>query len=156
MTISKWSTVALAVVLAGPCSILAQPRMSSGLQDVKRVTCAFPVLATATWDASGVPRAEVKEAPLVMSYDAIDTDEGTARFNGRYGDTPIVARASIWSLHLLQMGSEGTMRLTTIFNRQNSPGRFMAVHTVHEVTPVGLPGFASRPEQHYGECEVER
>ena len=144
------------MVFAGPGSAHAQARMSSGLQDAKRVTCTFPVLATGTWDAKGVPKGEVKEAPLTVSYDAIDTDEGTARVNGRYGDMPIVAKASIWSLHLLQMGSEGTVRLTTVFNREGSPGKFMAVHTIHEFTPVGLPGFASRPEQHYGECEIER
>ena len=130
--------------------------MSSGLQDVKRVTCTFSVLATGSWDVRGVPKAEVKTTALTVSYDAIDTDDGTARANTQYGDLPIIAKASIWSLHLLQMGAEGTVRLTTVFNRENRPGTFKAVHTVHEFTPVGLPNAASRPEQHYGECEIER
>jgi hypothetical protein len=130
--------------------------MTGALQTVKRVTCTFPVLATTTWDANGVPAAQVKETPLTVSYDAIDADEGTARFNGPFGDMPIIARLSVWSLHLLQMGSEGTLRLTTIFDRENGKGKLKAVHTIHEFTPVGLPGFASRPEQHYGECEIGR
>jgi hypothetical protein len=128
--------------------------MTGTLQSAKSVTCTFPVLATGTWDANGVPTAQVKGAPLTISYDAIDTDEGTARFNGPYGKLEIIARMSTWSLHLLQMGSEGTLRLTTVFDRENGPGKLKAVHTIHEFTPVGLPGFASRPEQHYGECEV--
>jgi hypothetical protein len=98
----------------------------------------------------------VKKTSLTMSYDAIDADDGTARLNTRYGDLPIIAKASIWSLHLLHAGSEGTVLLTTVFNRENRPGKFKAVHTVHEFTPVGLPNFASRPEQHYGECAIER
>jgi len=30
------------------------------------------------------------------------------------------------------------------------------VHTRHEYTEVRLPGFTSRPEQYYGECEITR
>ena len=153
MKILGWSTVVLVVVFLVSGPAYAQPRMSGVLHAAKRVTCTFPVLTTATWDAEGVPKAEVKETSLTLSYDAIDT---AARANTRYGDLPIIATASIWSLHFLQMGSEGTLRLTTVFDRESSPGKFLAVHTVHEFTPVGLPGFASRPEQHYGVCEVER
>jgi hypothetical protein len=152
----KWSAFALAVVIVSPCSARAQSRMSRGLQDVKRATCTFPVLAMGRWDAGGVPDVEVKKTLLTLSYDAIDADDGTARLNTRSGDLPIIAKASVWSLHLLQMGGEGTARLTTVFNRENRPGTFKAVHTVHEFTPVGFPNFASLPEQHYGECTVER
>jgi hypothetical protein len=156
MKIVGWSTVALVVafVVMGP--VYAQGRMSGTLHTAKQVTCTFPIFTRGTWDDNGVPKADVKDTPLTLSYDEIDTDGGTARFNGRYGDVPIIATASIWSLHFLQMGSEGTLRLTTVFDRESSPGKFRAVHTVHEFTPVGLPGFASRPEQHYGECEVGR
>jgi hypothetical protein len=156
MGITKWSTVALLAAFALPRAAHAQPRMSGELQGAKRITCTFSVVATGSWDTHGLPKAEIKPASLTMSYDAIDTDDGTARLNGRYGEVPIIAKASIWSLHLLQTGSEGTMRLTTVFDRENGPGKFQAVHTVHEFTPVGLPIFASRPEQYYGECEIGR
>lgn len=156
MTISKWSTAALAAMLVCPGPVHAQARMSSGMQDVKRVTCTFSIRATGRWDVTGVPKAEVTKTSLTMSFDAIDADDGTARVNTRYGDLPIIAKASIWSLHLLQVGSEGTMLLTTVFNRENRPGTFKAVYTVHEFTPIGLPNFASQPEQHYGECAIER
>jgi len=156
MKIAMRSAVALVVLVAGARAGHAQTRMSSGMQDVKRVTCTFPVLATVSWDVGGALSAEVKKASVILSYDAIDADEGTAQSNTPYGDQPIITKASVWSLHLLQMGPEGTVRLTTVFNRQNRAGKFNAVHTVHELTPVGRPNFASRPEQHYGDCDVER
>jgi hypothetical protein len=156
MGIMNWRTVALLAVFVVPHAAHAQGLMTGTLRGVKRVTCTFPVLAIGTWDANGVPTAQVKETPLTVSYDAIDTDEGTARFNGPFGDLAIIARVSTWSLHLLEIGSEGTLRLTTVFDRESGPGKLKAAHTIHEFTPVGLPGFASRPEQHYGECEVGR
>ena len=156
MKIINWSAVALTLLLGRPCPAHGQSSMSAGLQGVTRVTCTFTAAAAGTWDDTGVARAAAKEAAVSISYDAIDTDGGTARINTRHGELAIIARASTWSLHLLQMGPEGTMGLTTVFNRENTPGKFKGVHTVHEFTPVGLPNFASRPEQHYGECEVER
>jgi hypothetical protein len=54
------------------------------------------------------------------------------------------------------MSGEGVLRITTVFDKQNSPGKFKAVHARHEYTDVSLPGFTSRPEQYYGECELGR
>ncbi len=154
--LKKWSTAALAALWVWPCSAYAQERMSSGMQDVKRLTCKFSILATGRWDVGGVPSADVKKTSLTVSYESIDSDDGTGRLITPYGDLPIIAKASVWSLHLLHTGSEGTMILTTVFNREHRPGTFKAVHTTHEFTPVGLPNFASRPGQHYGECAIER
>jgi hypothetical protein len=59
----------------------------------------------------------------------------------------------------MQMDNSGPLYLTTVFSaggRDQLPGaRLRAVHTRHEFTSVSLPGFTSRPEQYYGECEVE-
>jgi hypothetical protein len=156
MRILAWGPVALAAMLASPSSVHAQARMSSGMHDVTRATCTFSIRATGQWDERGIPKAEAKSSSLTLSYEAIDADDGTARLNARYGVLHVIARASVWSLHLLHTGAEGTVLLTTVFNREHRPGRFQAVHTIHEFTPVGLPNFASRPEQHYGECVIER
>jgi hypothetical protein len=43
-----------------------------------------------------------------------------------------------------------------VFDKENTPGKYKAVHTRHEYTEVSLPGFTSRPEQYYGECEIAR
>ncbi len=134
----------------------AQVATSKVLGGARRVACTFPILATGTWDGAGAPQAEIKPASLTVSYDSIDTEDGTAHVNGPFGDLPIIARLTIWSLHFLQMGSEGSLRLTTVFEKETRPGRFKAVHTIHEFTQVSLPGFTSRPEQYYGECAIER
>lgn len=146
---------AMAIVLVSAATAHAQARPLKPLSGAKRVSCSFPLMATGTWDDAGGPKAEVKPATLKVAYDSIDTDDGTARLLGPYGNVSIIAKLSLWSLHLLQMGAEGALNLTTVFDRQIRPGHFNATHTVHEYTQVLVPGFTSRPEQYYGECAVE-
>jgi hypothetical protein len=43
-----------------------------------------------------------------------------------------------------------------VFDKETRAGRLQAVHTRHEYTAVSLPGFTSRPEQYYGDCEAAR
>jgi len=132
----------------------AQPQSASSvLATAEKVTCIFPLYAVGTW-TNGAPSAELKKALLSVSFDQIDTDDGTARANGPYGPIHIIAKLSIWSLHLLEMGTEGVLRITTVFDKESRPGKYKAVHTRHEYTEVSLPGFTSRPEQYYGECEI--
>jgi hypothetical protein len=133
----------------------AQSSLSPVLANAKSVTCVFPLYAVGTWE-KGEPKAELKKASLSVAFDEINTEDGTARLNGPYGDLHIIAKLSIWSLHLLEMSGEGVLRITTVFDKQNSPGKFKAVHARHEYTDVSLPGFTSRPEQYYGECELGR
>jgi hypothetical protein len=133
-----------------------QMRNSKVLQGVKRVTCAFSIITTGTWDTTGVAKADVKPIAVKVSFHTIDTEDGTAIVNGQFGPLPIITKLSIWSLHFLQMGSEGSLRLTTVFDTETRPGKYKAVHSIHEYTPVILPGFTSRPEQYVGECELER
>ena len=45
---------------------------------------------------------------------------------------------------------------TTVLDRETTDGKLMAVHTRHEYTNTSLPSYTSRPEQYYGECEVQR
>jgi hypothetical protein len=157
-----WHRAGIAVVFAAATSMMlatsshAQAPPSKALNGTKKVACSFPLMATGTWESSGAPKAEVTRATLTVSYDSIDTEDGTARVNTTFGAVPIIAKVSIWSLHFLQMGPDGSLRLTTIFDTETRPGRFKAVHTIHEYTQVSLPGFTSRPEQYYGECAVER
>lgn len=147
---------AVVIVLAFVGAVDAQVATWKEMRDVKRVSCAFSMFTTGSWDAAGTPKGDLKPVTFEVSYDTIDTEDGTARVNGPYGPLPIIVKLSIWSLHFLQMGSEGSLRLTTVFDKESRPGRFRAVHTIHEHTPISLPGFASRPEQYYGECAVER
>ena len=52
--------------------------------------------------------------------------------------------------------SGGALYTTTVFARRTAAGKFIAVHTRHEFTDASVPGFTSRPEQYYGDYDVER
>jgi hypothetical protein len=121
---------------------------------VKKVSCVFPTLATGTW-TNGKPSAEIKSAKLSLKFESINTDEGTAEMVGAYGTADIIVRLSNGTLHLVQMFRDGPLYTTTVFPKETAGGKLQAVHTRHEYTEVVLPGFTSRPEQYYGECEIE-
>ncbi len=140
-----------AVALSLPSEAPAQAR--SRLATVKAVKCVFPLMATGTWNKAEA-QADIKPAKLTIGFDQIDTEEGTAQATGTFGPSHIIARLSLWSLHLLAIGSEGALQVTTLFDRETADGKLKAVHTRHEYTDVSLPGFTSRPEQYYGDCEI--
>ena len=59
-------------------------------------------------------------------------------------------------LHFMQVGLNGFLYTTTVFDKVSKPGRLRAVHTRHEYTEINLPGYTSRPQQYYGDCEVRQ
>jgi hypothetical protein len=119
------------------------------------ISCTFTTMATGTWNA-GVAAAETKASKLAIGFDQIDTDQGTARVIGSFGPSDIIVRFSAGTLHFVQAFREGPLYATTVFPQISRDGKFEAVHTRHEYTEVRLPGFTSRPEQYYGECEITR
>jgi hypothetical protein len=138
--------------------LLARPEAASpgqnAFESVKSLTCVFPIFATGTWQNAD-PRAEVKTAKLSMAFDAIDIEDGTAESIGPYGPMHIVVRYAANTLHLIHVAStSGALYVTTVFGREIGPGKRLAVHSRHEYTAVSLPGFTSRPEQYYGECDL--
>ena len=133
----------------------AQSSLREQLAAAKSVKCEFPLYATGTWQ-NGEPQAEVKATKLSMGFDSIDTQEGTARSLGKFGNFEIIVRLSEGSLHFMIVGSTGLVYITTVFDKESRGGKLKAVHSRHEYTDVSLPGFTSRPEQYYGECEVVR
>jgi len=110
-------------------------------------------MAVGTWN-SGAATAEVKPAKMTVGFDQIDTDDGTARVVGAFGPSDIIVKLSAGTLHFVQAFREGPLYTTTIFSHESRGGKLKAVHTRHEYTEVSLPGFTSRPEQYYGECEI--
>ncbi|PYQ96894.1 MAG: hypothetical protein DMF96_16725 [Acidobacteria bacterium] len=145
--------LALGSCLATPPDGVAQDSSKSRLAGVKTLKCAFALYATGTWN-NGEARAEVKPASLSVSFDEIDIDSGTARVAEGFGPMRIIARLSMWNLHFLDIRSEGSLYITTVFDRESRNGKLKAVHTRHEYTDVSVPGFTSKPEQYYGECEA--
>ena len=128
---------------------------SERLTTVRNVRCTFPVLATGTW-VKGEAQGAIKPATLTVGFNNIDTQEGTAEAVGGAGKSHITVRLVGNYLNLMQMDPYGALYVTTIFGTETKPGRLQAVHTRHEYLPVSAPGFTSRPEQYYGDCEVAR
>src|SRR5256885_80937 len=103
-------------VLASLCLSMLLPAATASAQDpsrnrlvgVKALACTFTLVATGTWN-DGEPRAEVKPAKLSIAYDAIDVDGGTARTVEGSGTLDLIAKLSLWNLHLLWIGSEGSV-----------------------------------------------
>ena len=137
----------------------AQAPGQTSLADVKALKCAFTLMAVGTWNKD-VPSAEVTPAKLSMQFDAIDTQDGTANVvdvsAAAAGAPHITLRLLGDNLHFLAMNASGSVYLTTVFadKESRSGGKFKAVHTRHEFTPVRLTGWTSRPEQYYGQCET--
>lgn len=132
----------------------AQGSAHDRLVAARTATCTFSLIATGTW-TDGEPEAEVKSSTLSLRFVGIDTEDATAEAVGQFGSAHIITRLSGGYLHFVQMFQVGPLYATTIFDRETRDGRFMAAHTRHEFTTVSLPGFTSRPEQYYGECDVE-
>jgi hypothetical protein len=154
----KSSVRALAVIVAFLTSSQApdaQGTVRKRLEAARSLSCVFPVFATGTWNNDG-PRAELKTSKLSLRVEAIDTQDGTAQIVGILGPSYAVARLAEGTLHLMTIDNAGPLYVTTVFDKETPSGKLKAVHTRHEYTDVSLPGFTSRPEQYYGECEVGR
>jgi hypothetical protein len=148
-----WIAIAaIVLLLAGPFGVsgAAQGRTVTA----KSLRCTFPVDATGTWKKDGVPDAAVKPATLVLLFESINTDEGTARLRSGSVGSDLVARLSGTYLHFIQSFRTGPLYTTTVFDQETSGGKLKAVHSRHEYFAVPLPGATSSPEQYYGECEV--
>ncbi len=146
--------VAVGVAMGGTPFVAAQGSAEQKLSKAKAISCAFSTMSRGDWK-DGQAFAVLLPSTLTLGFDAIDTDEGTARAIGTFGPNDIIVRLSQSTLHLMQSFREGPLYTTTLFPRQNPNGRIQAVHTRHEFTPVSLPGFTSRPEQYYGDCETQ-
>lgn len=120
----------------------------------KSLRCTFPLNATGTWKKDGSPDAAVQPATLVLVYESINTDEGTARLRSGSVGSDIVARLSGGYLHFIQSFRTGPLYTTTVFDQETTGRKLKAVHSRHELFTVPLPGSTSSPEQYYGECEV--
>jgi hypothetical protein len=146
---------AAAMVLAAlwPCtSVEAQGALASA----KRLRCTFGRQATGSWKKDGALDAAVKPTALVLRFDSIDPDSGTAQLRTGSASNEVTARLAEGYLHLMQSFRTGPLYITTVFEQGGVNGKFKAVHSRHEYFTTALPGATSSPEQYYGECEVVR
>jgi hypothetical protein len=140
-------------LLLGPWSLNAQNSAKGILAMAKSIKCTFPLMAVGTWGREQ-PEAKVKPADLVLQFDAVNADEGTAELKSGFGKYDIVVRYAGGYLHFIQSFLDGQLYTTTILEKKTAGGKLKAMHSRHEYTDVSLPGYTSSPEQYYGECEI--
>ena len=152
----KGLSTAAAIAVLWSCGVVfvANAEAQRGPESAKSLRCIFPLNATGTWKRDGSPEAAVNTATLVLLFESINVEEGTAQVkNGTVG-TDVIVRAANGYLNLIQSLRTGPLYTTTIFDKETSPGKFKAVHSRHEYLTPPLAGATSSPEQYYGECEV--
>lgn len=154
MSITRLTGAAAAVAASLVLASAAGQAQGIKLADAKSVKCSFPLISTGTWEKDGTVKSVTDKTDMTLQYDDIDIQEGTASVIGLSGKLYIITRLAGVNLHLLAIDGAGPLYITTVFDKPAHPGKFKAAHSRHEFTDVQLPGFTSRPEQYYGECEI--
>lgn len=142
-------TAALAVTISSPAA--AQGRLAAA----KALRCTFARNVTGSWTKAGAPQAVLKPATLVLRFDSIDFDDGTAQLRTGSVGSEVVVRMAEGYVHFMQTFRTGPLYMTTVFDK-DANGKLKAVHSRHEYFAVPLPSATSSPEQYYGECEVTK
>jgi hypothetical protein len=145
-------------VVAGALLLLSTPAWAQGpqpsrLETAKSIKCTFPLISTGNWNA-GQAEAAVKPATLVVEFESVNADEGSAQLQGGFGVYDIVVRFASGYLHFIQSFRDGPLYTTTVFDKPSSGMKLKAVHSRHEILDRPLTGYTSSPEQYYGECEI--
>ena len=143
--------LAIAFVLTATPDVKAQGRLAT----VKALRCTFGRNATGSWSKAGTATAVVKPSTLVLRFDAINFDDGTAQLRTGKMANEVVAKIAEGYVHFMQVFRTGPLYTTTVFDK-DATGKLKAVHSRHEYFAVPLAGSTSSPEQYYGECEVDR
>jgi hypothetical protein len=124
------------------------------LASAKGLRCSFPRQATVAWGKDETPAAATKSSSLVLRFESIDAEAGTAQLrNGAVG-SDVTVRFAEGYLHFMQAFRTGPLYTTTVFTAGASGGLFKAVHSRHELFATPISGATSAPEQYYGQCEV--
>jgi hypothetical protein len=142
-------TIGLAVLMTPGPPVAAQGRLAAA----KALRCTFSRNATGSWAKDGSAAAAVKPSTLVLRFDTIDFDDGTAQLRTGSVGSEVTARTAEGYAHFMQVFRTGPLYTTTVFDKDPG-GKLKAVHSRHEYFAVPLAGATSSPEQYYGECEV--
>src|SRR5262245_13109931 len=99
---ANWVVAILLAALAGTGAAAdTVQQLRERLQRTKTVSCAFSTMTAGDWQ-NGQSRAATKPASLNVSFDAINTDEGSARAVGQLGKVDVVVRLSEGTLHFVE------------------------------------------------------
>jgi hypothetical protein len=144
------ATLAWILFAVAPAPVTAQTPLGSA----KSLRCSFPRQATATWGQDGAPVATARPSSLVLRFEAIDTEAGTAQLRTGAVGSDVTVRFAEGYLHFMQAFRTGPLYTTTVFTAAASGGMFKAVHSRHELFATPISGATSSPEQYYGQCEI--
>ena len=149
-------SIVVATALSATVSIESVgPPAQGPLAETRSLRCTFPRSAVGAWNREGMPDAAVRSAALVLRFESIDADGGTAQLRNGQVTSDVTVRLAEGYLHFMQAFRTGPLYTTTVFSAGAVAGKYKAVHSRHEYFTVPLPGATSSPEQYYGECEVE-
>ena len=132
----------------------ANAEVAGPLASARSLRCTFQLSVAGTWTSDGAAETALKTPKLILLFESIDTDEGTAKMRNGTMLSDIVARLAGGYLHFMQSFRSGPLYTTTVFDKETSQGKFKAVHSRHEYFTIPVPGATSSPEQYYGECEI--
>ena len=138
------------VMYASAAPLAADGRIAT----VKALRCTFRQSAVGGWKRDGAPHAAVKASTLILRFDAIDVDSGTAQLKTGSMSNELTAKLAAGYLHFMQTFRTGPLYTTTVFDNPAEGAKFKAVHSRHEYFTTPVPGATSSPEQYYGECEA--
>lgn len=148
-TLVLTALVTMAFVYGLTANVAAQGRLAAA----KALRCTFARNATGSWSKAGAATAVVKPSTLVLRFDSIDLDDGTAQLRTGKVANEVVVKMAEGYVHFMQVFRTGPLYTTTVFDK-DANGKLKAVHSRHEYFVVPLAGSTSSPEQYYGECEV--
>jgi hypothetical protein len=162
-TVTRGAIVCLAMALGALPLLIASRALHAqapALASVGSLMCSFPVSVSATWK-NGEPDAQVKHTGILsFRLDDINTQEGSALFiAGSPGGNPeeqVVAQLAGSNLHFVDIRSDGTLAVTTVFAQASRGRKLKAVYTRTKYEQFSLPYDLAEPEitQRYGDCEV--
>jgi hypothetical protein len=121
-----WIGFAAFTLLLVPCSKAAQQGKTA---TAKSLRCTFALSATGTWNKSGSAEAAVKPASLLLLFDSINVDEGTAQLRNGSAGSDIIVRSGGGYLNFIQSFRSGPLYTTTVFEKENPGGKLKAVHS---------------------------
>ena len=145
------AALTMAFVHAQAPDVPAQGRLTAA----KALRCTFARNATGSWSKAGAATAVVKPSTLVLRFDSINFDDGTAQLRTGKMANEVVVRMAEGYVHFMQVFRTGPLYTTTVFDKDAS-GTLKAVHSRHEYFAVPLAGSTSSPEQYYGECDIDK
>ena len=142
----------LAVVLLAPTPLLAQEPgarpQSPGVAYYKAWDCRFTSYVYADWKGI-LATARTATDEVAFSVDRVNAGEGTARFVGNLGSTPLSLISGEGVITFLEITPARIVNSLTIFDPVVSNGTFKAVYSRHtqplkDGTPI--------PSQAWGFC----